>query len=41
MRPANQIEIMFLVKLSDHIFSKSEADSSIVVAVGLDAAFGV
>ena len=41
MGAANQINVMFLIKLADDVFAEGEGDAAIVVSVGLDAALRV
>lgn len=41
MGAANQINVMFLIKLAYDIFAKGEGDAAIIVSVGLDAALRV
>ncbi len=41
MRSADQIKIVLLVKLAHYVFSECEADTSIVIAIGIDTSLGV
>ena len=41
MGATDQIDVMLLVKLVDDLLSEGEADTTIVVAIGLNAALGV
>ena len=41
MSTANQINVMLLVKLAHDRLSEGEADSTVVVSIGLDAALRV
>ena len=41
MGAANQINVMFLIKLADDIFAKGKGHTAIVVPIGLDAALRV
>ena len=41
MRAADQIDVVLLVKLSHHLLTKCKGNTAIVVAVCLDASFGI
>ena len=41
MGAANQINVMFLIKLADDVFAEGEGDTAIVVPIGLNAALRV
>ena len=41
MRTADQIDVMFLVKLSHHLLTKCKGDTTIVVAICLDTSFRI
>ena len=41
MRAADQVDVMLLVKLSHHLLAKCKGDPAIVVAICLDASFGI
>jgi len=41
MSAANQIDVMLLVKLSNHLLTKCERDSTVIVTIGFDTSFRV